>query len=470
MKSNIYKKDGVNFILGSFYQSNLSNTSNVDIDSVATITKYDMVASSFRLRATYALAKKKELLDLAEISEPTKKERFPIFVPLGLFLLESYPLIQNRTDSAIVCFEFDKKSESENNEVESLSKIEPQQEKTLYAAITIHKGTIYCLDGKGEFIGTDKDLILYLKEIIQKLKIRDIHSTSECYQFIEDNFLNEEINFKKIGLGKSKDFEFNSKDLFWSKRYQSICEKISFTKIHTKKEKKQNQIKLLSKLLALTCVLSSFSLGAYFYFKDETPPPPPPKPAPVFKPVFTYSTMLKDCFNRGAYFLNDQNGWNLASFSCEIKKGMVFNFTSMNQLPNNVALLNSFIKSYTLIKSESQNLIASGGTNSQTVSLTIQINDKGVQDTKIKKASKEEIKNTILLVTKMARSGDFTLTVNSDKKGIVSKWNIVSNFSPMYLNNKYNLFNDIYIDGLSLKIDNRTGIPTWNIYGSYNNK
>jgi len=228
MNNLIHKKEDVYFVLGSFYQSNLSNTSNIDIDKVATLTNNNMYAVSYKLRPTYSFTKIQNLLDLSKCKEPAKGEELPLFVPLGLFVMESYPFLQNKLDSMVICFEFEK------NE---------QPDQTLYAAITIHKGSIYCMDGKGEFVGNSNDLILYLKEIIQKLKIRDIHSTVECFQLIEDTFLNQEINFKKIGLGKNKEFEFDSSILFWDKRYKSICEKINFTKIFTKKEKRKKTSK-----------------------------------------------------------------------------------------------------------------------------------------------------------------------------------------------------------------------------------
>lgn len=449
MNNLTYKKDDVYFILGSFYQSNLSNTSNIDLDKVATLSKSDMYAVSYKLRPTYAFNKHQNLFDLTGVKEISKKEKPPLFVPLGLFLLESYPFLQSKVDSAIVCFEFDKKE---------------NPDETLYAAITIHKGTIYCLDGKGEFIGTSDNLILYLKEIIQKLKIRDIHSTVECFQLIEDTFLNQEINFRKIGLGKTKEFAFDSNVLFWDKKYKLICEKINFYKIYTKKEKRNKQIKIFSQIFAGLIVIVGGGVGSYYYFKEDAPPPPPPKPAPVYIKVFDYNSLIKDCFDRAGYFLKDNGSWGLTSYNCDLKSGGVLKFINYGDAANNIVNSDDFIKSYKLLPNESKSLnFSSGSGKASVISITIPIKDKGIEKTRLKFLSNDELRAKVINITKLSESDDFKINLNTDKTGNINKMEIISNFSPIYLQNKYNIFSKLYIENLSLKIDDKTANPTWQI-------
>lgn len=451
MSNIIFNKNNTNFVLGSFYQSNLSNQSNINIEQVAKYTKNDIVAASYKLRPTYALAKQRDILDALGIEKLEKKQEMPQVVPLGLFLIESYPLIQQKTDSAIVCFEFDK-------------------EKKLFAAITVHKGTVYCLDGFGEFIGDHYNLVIYLKEVIRRLSIRDIHSTVECFQLIEDALFHNDIRVKKIGLNKRGEFGFTSEDLFWSKKSSSICEKVCFSPVFTKSEQKAKIIKY-SIIGGVVALLAIGGGGGYLYSINQVEDLPPPPPPPVYAKVMTYNTMVKDCFKRVPYFMSDKGNWNINNVSCDFKNGVVVAENSSETMANSVVAITDFLQNYKLSKSESATITANGTNGSNfTLKMTLSKPAQGIKVQQIKPLSIEKIKSRIVYISSQAEEMDFVFNVVSDKSGKPSKWTITSGYSPIYLENKYQLFDDLYIVSVKFNVSPTDASPIWTLSGNFNGK
>jgi len=207
--------------------------------------------------------------------------------------------------------------------------------------------------------------------------------------------------------------------------------------------------------------------GAYYYFKEDVPPPPPPKPAPVYVKLFSYDSLIKDCFDRAAYFLADKGNWGLASYNCDFKNGGVLKFLNYGDGFNNIVNSEDFVKSYNLLPSESKAIMFSssntGNGKVSSILLNISIKDKGIEQTKYKPISKEMLRSKIIELTTQAEGGDFDLNVNTDKLGTVSKLEITSPYSPITLENKYKLFSDLYIEKIMLKIDDKTAATTWTI-------
>ena len=87
---------------------------------------------------------------------------------------------------------------------------------------------------------------------------------------------------------------------------------------------------------------------------------------------------------------------------------------------------------------------------------------QGIDKTKIIKFSEAEIRKYIAQLTAIQNDAGYNIKINNNQGKMT--FNVISDYSPMYLQDNYGLFNKLYIEEISLNIDN-DGVYHWQIKG-----
>lgn len=476
--NGVYIKNGVYLTTGGLYQSTLSNQSLINIKKVIKNTGKRFVSISTKIRNTCCFTTKEELEEVCKVDKkvvqgkandlsnylldseniPTIKS-LPLVCPLGLYIIENYPPLQRKKENCIIAMKLGDK-ETKNGIV------------PIFSAITIYNDSLYFHDKNGEFVGTVEELLIYVKKIKNKIILNSIHSTEECFQKIEDTFLNENFSFKRIGV-EQKDinvFKYNSDDVFFSKKALSNANKIKYYNFHEKEEK-------LKKILIISAIagvcLSGLGWASFSYYEKVQEEEARAEAArieamkPKVEPTVNFNTIdyfNKFCFKDIDKFNKANPSWALQGITCNVK-GVSYKIISNTDLGNYLTNQEDFYKSYDIeSKTQSKYKFDSSG---KAVTYSPGWKFEGIKTSKVIKYSPEEIRLYVSSLTQIdGREDDFSFKTTLDKDKLKS-WEINSTMSPMYLQEKYHLFNKIYLSSIILTVDQNTGIFNWKISGVF---
>lgn len=490
--NGIYLKNGHYITTGGLYQSTLSDQNFVDIKQVIKLTGLRYVSISTRLRHTCCFSNKKELEEISNVklkkeiikTKINKKNKnsqniefnelhstlpelnsLPLICPLGIYIIENYPFFQNK-ENCIIALKFKDKMIEVNGE---------QVSENIYAAVTIYNDSIFSTDGKGEFIGNEEELIRYIRDIKDKISITAIHSTSECYQIIEDTFFNENFKFKKIGVDakNKKEFnpQYNSESLFWNKKWLTNGDKLAFYDFNEKDEKLKKRLIISGVVIAVLGVLSG--VGYYFYndyqqeqirLKLEAEEKLKKKIIPQM-PFNTIAYFNKYCFKDIDKFLVPNNkNWAINSLTCS-SKGVNYTISELVDQGNFLTNKNSFFVTYNIESDLARKLKFDQSGRKVIYGLSEKFN--GVLQNKVIKFPENEMRAYISDLTQSQDDRNYAIKVGADlKTGYAKDWTITSNLSPVFLQNNYGIFNKLYISNISMTVDS-DGIYNWTVKGAF---
>lgn len=490
--NGIYLKNGHYFTTGGLYQSNLSNENFVDIKKTIKLTQLKYVSISTRLRHTCCFSSKKELEEISNVKikkeiVKTKKKKdkdvpaliveteigsqlpelnsLPFICPLGIYIIENYPFFSSK-ENCIVALKFNEKEIEVNGE---------KVYESIYAAVTIYNDSIFSIDGKGEFIGNEEELIRYIREIKDRIPVASIHSTSECYQIIEDTFFNEDFKFKKIGVDpkNKKDFhpQYNSETLFWNKKWLLNGDKLAFYDFNEKDDKLRKRLIIAGIVAGVLTVLGG--VGYYFYheyeqeqirLKLEAEERLKKKVIPQM-PFNSIEYFNSYCFKDISKFLvPNNNNWAINGLTCS-SKGVHYTITELVDQGNFLTNKNSFFITYNVESSIAKKLKFDQSGKKVIYGLSEKFN--GVLQNKVIKFPESEMREYISVLTQSQDDRNYKIKINADTKtGIAKDWTILSNLSPVYLQNNYGIFNKLYIKDINMTVDN-DGVYNWTIKGSF---
>lgn len=475
--NGVYVKEGVYFTTGGLYQSTLSNQNYIDIKKVIKTTGKRYVSVSTKLRNTCCFSTRDELEEvckvdkklsnkdktfntsqyLVDVEELNSVKSLPIVCPLGLYIIENYPPLQRKKENCIISIKL-------GDKVNKLGNIE-----TIYAAITIYNDSLYFCDKNGEFVGNEEDLLIYIKKIKNKIILNSIHSTEECFEKIENTFFTESFSFKRIGVDiKNKDnFKYNSNDIFFSKKAISNAEKIKFYDFNEKEEK----LKKLAIFSAITTVVVGIlGFAGYSYYDkyqeekaaEEAARIEAMKPKVIPSlPFNTIDYFDKYCFKDLDLFARNGKTWALKGIKCGAK-GVSYSIENSVDLGNYLTNKNDF---YNIYQVESKNYTKySFDSSGKTATYKSGGPFEGIKENKAYKFSELEIRKYVATLTEDNDAYKIKTNIVQDK---LKSWEITSNYSPVYLQEKYHLFNKLYVNSIELNVDSSTGIFNWKITGVF---
>ena len=477
--NGVYVKGGVYFTTGGLYQSTLSNQNYIDIKKIIKTTQKRFVSVSTKIRNTCCFTTKEELEEickvdkkvnlkdieknnseyLADIEDIMPIKTLPIVCPLGLYIIENYPPIQRKKENCIIAMKLGDKNKN--------GIIEP-----IYAAITIFNDSLYFCDKNGEFVGSEADLLVYIKKIKSKIILNSIHSTEECFEKIENTFFTESFQFKRIGVDvKNKDsFKYNSSDIFFSKKALSNAEKIIFYDFN-KKEEKIKKLAIFSSISII--VLGAIGFIGYSYYEQYKEEKEAEEAArieamkPKVIPSLNFNTIdyfNKYCFKDLDLFYQTSKTWALKSIKCNTKD-VSYTLSNSVDLGNYLTNKNDFYITYQIeSKNFSKYTFDPSGKNAV---FKPSVKFEGIKEDKVFKFNEQETRKYIATLTENNQDDDYQIKtlINQNK---LKSWEITSSYSPMYLQEKYHLFNKLYINSIELNVDNNSGIFNWKITGIFN--
>lgn len=480
--NGVYVKDGIYFTTGGLYQSTLSNQNYIDIKKTIKSTKKRYVSISTKLRNTCCFTTREELEEVCKVdkksnnkidkSQKIKEDEFlrdsdelvaiktlPIVCPLGLYIIENYTPLQRKKENCIVAIKL--------GDIKKNNIIEP-----VYAAITIFNDSLYFIDKNGEFVGSESDLLIYIKKIKSKIILNSIHSTEECFQKIEDTFFNDTFTFKRIGIDSKdiKNFKYSSKDVFFSRKALSSAEKIHFYDFN-EKEEKLKKIGIVGGISFI--VLSILSYTGYYYYSDYMEKKAAEEAArieaskPKVIPNLNFNTLdyfESYCFSNLDKFSAKSTTWALKTIKCD-PKGIVYTASTNTDLGNYLTNKNDFYKVYDVeSKDYSKFKFDTYGKN---VAFTPSGKFVGIKANKVFKYSEKDMREYVSYLT-LDSNTDFKFKIIVDvNKSNLKSWELNSTYSPMYLQENYHLFNKLYINLIELSVDQTTGIFNWKITGVF---
>lgn len=481
--NGIYVVDGVYFTTGGLYQSTLSNQNLINIKNIIKNTKKRYVSVSNKLRNTACFSTREELEEICKVDKKDGSKQFPlelknslvdsenlptlktlpVVCPLGLYIIENYQPITRKKENCIIAMKLGEKTTKKG------------QVETIYAAITVFNESLYFYDRNGEFVGNETELINYIKKIRDKITLTSVHSTVECYEKIENTFFNDTFQFKRIGVDSKAQnldaFKYNSEEIFFSKKALSNANGIKFYDFNEKEEK----IKKYSIIGAIT--LTVLGVGGYFGYSyydsymeqkalEEEAAREAAKPKEI--PRVSYNTInyFNDyCFKKLDLFSGEAKSWYLSGIKCDTK-GVSYTIKNGVDLGNYLTNKNDFYQVYNI---ESKSYSSFKFDNNGTSVVYTPPNSKfvGMKQTEVHDYSENEVRNYISTLTENGNNIDYVIKTEL-KNNQLSSWTIKSNYSPMYLQENYHLFNKIYVQSIELNVDSSTGIFNWTIKGIFN--
>lgn len=482
--NGVYLKSGVYFTTGGLYQSNLSNQNYVDIKKTIKSTGKGYVSISTKLRNTCCFSTREELEGVCNVDKKYKQNKedqqqdkvnsnlilesgelqkiksLPVVCPLGLYLMEIYQPIHRKKENIIIALKFGER------------KLISGVVESVFCAITIFNDSLYFFDKAGEFVGNEAELLEYIKKIKNKIILNSIHSTEECFQKISDTFFNDSFQFKAIGINpkQTDKFKYSSEEVFFQKKALTTAEKIKFYDFNDK----ENKLKKLSIISGVSAtLLSIMGYAGYSYYQSYKAEQAAieaarlealkPKVIPTVK-FQTLDYMEKYCFKNLDDFSGNGKTWALKSLTCS-PKGVVFSLNSSKDFGNYLINKNDFYEVYD-IKSKDYNKF-SFDPSAKNVKYTSPVKFIGIQETKVIKYSESDIRAYISFLTSIDNEDEgFNIKILVDKDKVKS-WEISSTLSPMYLQEKYHLFNKLYISSIDLSVDQNSGIFNWKMVGSF---
>lgn len=477
--NGIYVKDEVYLTTGGLYQSTLSNQNYIDIKKIIKNTHKRYVSVSTKIRNTCCFSTREELEEickvdkklnaknieknnsnyLIEIEDLNPIKTLPVVCPLGLYIIENYPPLQRKKENCIICLKLGEKLKS--------GKVE-----NIFAAITIYNDSLYFCDKNGEFVGNEEDLLNYIKKIKSKIILNSIHSTEECFEKIENTFLMESFAFKRIGIDvKNKDnFKYNSSEIFFSKKALANADKIKFYDYNLKEEK----LKKLAIISSISLVvIGTIGFFGYNYYLDYQAQKEAKEKARIeaMKPKVTQNLNFntidyfdKYCFKDLDLFSKSSKSWSLKSIKCNTKE-VSYTLSNSIDLGNYLTNKNDFYHVFGVesVSYSKYNFDQSG----KNVTYQPSVKFEGIKENKAFKFTEKETRLYIATLTENNLDQVYQIKTNVTQ-GKLKSWEITSNYSPMYLQEKYHLFNKLYLNSIELNVDNSTGIFNWKISGVFN--
>lgn len=487
--------NGIYFTLGGLYQTPLSSQDSIDIKSIINKTNnlFRYSSSTSKIRQLICLATKPSLEESCKVFSTKKEnkkdevvspdyiyenkitilehEKLPILkslpkviAPLSLYFIENYtPLVQKK-ENCIVVFKIGERSKK------------GKTNEDVFYAITIFNNSLYL--NHGEFIGNESEIIDYIKIIKSKIIFTSIHATSEIYQKIENTFFNDAFEFRKIGVDKtSKEFKLNSKDLFWNKNALAKVDKVKFLDyFHQNEKNKKITIIALSIFLAISTIAG---VGYYFYqaYQEKLEQERIEREAknkPIEYKNMSFNTIdyfIQNCFKDVNKFSSKMNNnWAVTSITCDNKpNSFKYELKQEHDMGNYLANKNDFLQASGASADDPNYVFSADG---KSVTYKLPISFVGIKENMVKYYQEDEIRSAIANLTANSNN-EYSISISANAAAAkdltqsdLKNWVVKSNYSPIYLQNKYHLFDHVYVNSVKMTTDSN-GLLNWEIAGEF---